>query len=42
MLVVADVNISQEEVDILREIEAVERVAYVPTELGRSTPYEER
>ena len=36
MLVVADVNISQDEVDFLREIEAVERVVYVAKDLRRS------
>ena len=38
MLVVADVNISQDEVDFLREIEAVERVVYVAHDLRRSMP----
>lgn len=38
MLVVADVNISQDEVDFLRGIEAVERVVYVAQDLRRSMP----
>ena len=38
MLVVADVNISQDEVDFLREIEAVERVVYIAQDLRRSMP----
>ena len=38
MLVVADVNISQDEVDILRDIEAVERVVYVAKDVRRSMP----
>ena len=41
MLVVADVNISQDEVDFLRGIEAVERVVYVAQDLRRSMPDEE-
>ena len=41
MLVVADVNISQLEVEFLREIEGVERVVYVPYDLRRSMPDEE-
>ena len=40
MLVVADVNISQLEVEFLREIEGVERVVYVPYDLRRSMPDE--
>ena len=38
MLVVAHVNISQDEVDFLREIEAIERVVYVARDLRRSMP----
>ena len=41
MLVVADVNISQQEVEFLREIEIIERVVYVPVDLRRSMPDEE-
>ena len=38
MLVVADVNISQGEVDFLRELDVVERVVYVAQDLRRSMP----
>ena len=41
MLVVADVNISQDEVEFLRGIETVERVVYVAQDLRRSMPDEE-
>ena len=41
MLVVADVNILQQEVDFLKEIEAVERVVYVAHDLNKSMPDEE-
>ncbi len=38
MLVVADVNISQDEVAFLRGIETVERVVYIAQDLRRSMP----
>ena len=41
MLVVADVNISQDEVEFLRGIDTVERVVYVAQDLRRSMPDEE-
>ena len=41
MLVVADVNISRQEVDFLKEIEAVERVVYVRHDLNKRMPDEE-
>ena len=41
MLVVADVNISQDEVEFLRGIETVELVVYVAQDLPRSIPDEE-
>jgi predicted nuclease of predicted toxin-antitoxin system len=41
MLVVADVNISLEEVKFLKEIEGVEQVVYVPHALRRTMPGEE-
>ena len=41
MIVVADVNISQVEVEFLKEIEGVERVVYVPIDLRRSMPDDE-
>ena len=41
MLVVADVNISQAEVEFLKEVQGVERVVYVPVDLHRSMPDDE-
>ena len=41
MLVVADVNITQGEVNFLREVEFVERVVCVPQDLYRSMPDEQ-
>lgn len=38
MLVVTDMNISQDEVEFLREIESVERVVYVACDLRRGMP----
>ena len=41
MLVVADVNISQDDVEFLRDIDAVSDVIYVPHDLRKSMPDEE-
>ena len=41
MLIVADVNISQDEVEFLRGFETVEFVVYVAQDLRRSIPDEE-
>lgn len=41
MLVVADVNIPQVEVEFLKGTEGVERVVYVPVDLRRSMPDDE-
>ena len=41
ILASAEVNIALEEVEFLRELKGVERVAYAPQELGRRAPGEE-